>query len=78
MASPGAALIDQKDVVAARIEEGPVEDLGSAPGAAVQEENRLPALRPDFLDLAPMPIADVEHAGVKGAEGFGEGLHRTC
>jgi hypothetical protein len=37
----------------------------------VQEHDRTAAAGSDLLDVDPMSVADIEHAGVKGAESFG-------
>ena len=75
MAASGAALIEQEDVVARRVEQRPVHVLRSAARPAVQEHDGPAALGSDFLDVDPMPIADIDHAGVEGAERVRQGLH---
>lgn len=76
MAASGAALIDEKDVVPCRIEQCSMQDLRAAAGAAVQEDDGAPTFAAHFFNINPMAIADIEHAGVKGAERFRESLHR--
>ena len=76
VAASGAPLVEKKDVVAGGIEQRAVHVLRSAARSAVQEHDRPAAFLADFLDVDPMPVADVEHAGVEGAERFGQRFHR--
>jgi hypothetical protein len=71
MAAPGPALVEEKDVVVRRIEKRAVRVLRAAARAAVQENDGPSAFFPDLLHVDPMPIADIQHAGVEWAECVG-------
>jgi hypothetical protein len=68
MTAAGTALIDQKNMVPQRIKEGSVKGLRSASRATMQKYDWPAAFRADFLDVDPMAVANIEHAGVKGTE----------
>jgi hypothetical protein len=76
VAAAGAALIHQEDVIARRIKQHPMQMLRAAARTAVEKGDRPAALATDFLDIDPMPVSDVQHAGIEWTECFGELLHR--
>ncbi len=77
MAATGAALVYQEDVLSRRIEKGSMKSLRSASRTAVQEHDRPAAFQADLLDIDPVAVADVEHAGIEGTERFRQGLHAS-
>ena len=68
MRAPGAALIEQKGVIARRIEKRAVRVLRAAARSAVQEHDRAAAPGADLFDVNPMAVAGADHARVEGAE----------
>jgi hypothetical protein len=71
MAASGAALVEKKDVIARRIEKRAMGVLRAAAGAAMQENDGTAAFCPDLLHVDPVPVADIQHAGIEWAECVG-------
>ena len=71
MAAARAALIEQKHMIALRVEQRTMKVLGAAARAAVQKYARSAAALTNLLNIYPMAIAHVDHARVEGAQGCG-------
>ena len=75
MAPAGATLVDQEDVIARRIEQGPVRMLRTAARSSMQKDDGAATPAADFFDVDPVTVSDVQHARVERPEGFRQCFH---
>ena len=80
--APAAALVEEQDVVARRVEQPAMERRTPAARAAMQEHRRCRARRTGPLPIDLVPVADIEHAvgvgldlGIGGAQACGGVSH---
>ena len=81
MAAACAPLIEQKDVIAIRVEQRAVEMLRAGARAAVKEHARTSVSPAHFFNVDPVPVARGNHAGIERAQMIARvvvGNHSPC